>query len=227
MAYRTWVPATTILLILDLAGVFAFAVDGALIGIRTSRIDLVGVIVLGVVTALGGGIIRDLLLGTAPATFQDWRYVVTALCGALLSFFLSRQLERASRTITLMDAAGLSLFCVIGAVKALELGFGPLQAVLLGAITGVGGGTLRDVLLNRIPVVMSRNSSLYAIPAMIGAGLLVIGVAAGLPATVAAGVGAATCFTVRLVGLRYRWRAPGPVGYPPGESPGSTSRFEG
>ncbi|WP_285760227.1 trimeric intracellular cation channel family protein [Nocardiopsis ansamitocini] len=204
---------TTILLVLDLAGVLAFAVDGALVGIRSSRIDIVGVITLGVITALGGGIIRDLLLGATPATFQDWRYVMTALVGALLAFFLSRHLERLSGAITFLDAAGLSLFCVTGAAKALEFGFGPLQAALLGAITGVGGGTLRDVLINRVPAVMSRDSTLYAIPALTGACILVGTVTTlGGYGPVGAVAGALVCFTLRTVGLRYRWRAPAPRG---------------
>lgn len=204
-----------VLLVLDLLGVFAFALDGALTAIRTARVDIVGVMALGVVTAIGGGIIRDVLLGETPATFQDWRYLVVALTGATLAFFLSRQLTHLSKPILLFDASGLSLFAVIGSTKALEFGFGPLQAVILGVITGVGGGTIRDVMLNRVPTVLSANSRLYAIPAMLGAGIVVVGNLAGFASWWVAVVGALVCFGMRMMSLRYRWNAPGPPGAPP------------
>ncbi|GAA0973610.1 trimeric intracellular cation channel family protein [Nocardiopsis tropica] len=205
----------SLLLVLDLVGILAFAVDGALTAIRTARVDIVGVLSLGLVTAIGGGVIRDVLLGVTPATFQDWRYITTALVGGTLAFFLSRQLTHLSRPILLFDAAGLSLFAVIGATKAQEMGFGPLQAVLLGAITGVGGGTVRDVLLNRVPTVLSANSHLYAIPAMLGAAFVVLANVAGFGTGLVAVVGALVCFTVRILALRYRWNAPLPPGAPP------------
>ncbi|WP_017615839.1 trimeric intracellular cation channel family protein [Nocardiopsis salina] len=205
----------SVILTLDLLGVFAFALDGALTAIRTARVDIVGVIVLGVATALGGGIIRDVLLGQTPATFQDWRYLVTALGGGALAYFLSRQLRHLATPIQLFDAAGLSLFAVIGATRALEHGFGPLQAVLLGVITGVGGGTIRDVLLNRIPVVLSANSRLYAIPALLGAGVVVLADTVGLDSVWFALAGAVLCFSVRVLSLRYNWNAPPPPGAPP------------
>ncbi|WP_150245194.1 trimeric intracellular cation channel family protein [Nocardiopsis quinghaiensis] len=205
----------TLILILDLIGVLAFAIDGSLTAIRTARVDIVGVLTLGIVTALGGGTIRDLLLGVTPATFQDWRYICTALMGATAAFFLSRQLTHLTKPILVFDAAGLSLFAVIGATKALELGFGPLQATLLGVITGVGGGTIRDVLLNRVPIVLSANSHLYATPALLGAGLVAISYTVGLTWGWIAVVGALLCFTVRLLSLLYRWSAPSPPGAPP------------
>ena len=204
-----------VLLVLDLLGVFAFALDGALTAIRSARVDIVGVMVLGVVTAIGGGIIRDVLLGDTPATFQDWRYLVVALTGATLAFFLNRQLTHLSKPILLFDAAGLSLFAVIGSTKALEYGFGPMQAVILGVITGVGGGTLRDVMLNRVPTVLSANSRLYAIPAMLGAGIVVAGILSGFAPWWVAMVGALVCFGMRMMSLRYRWNAPRPPGSPP------------
>ncbi|WP_116246670.1 trimeric intracellular cation channel family protein [Nocardiopsis sp. FIRDI 009] len=204
----------TILLVLDLLGVFAFALDGALTAIRSARVDIVGVMALGVVTAIGGGIIRDVLLGVTPATFQDWRYLVTALSGATVAFFLSRWLHHLNKPILLFDAAGLSLFAVIGATKALELGVGPLQATILGALSAVGGGTVRDVLINRVPTVLSADSRLYAIPAMLGAGFVVVVDVFGFGAGWVAVGGAATCFTVRVLSLRYRWNAPRPPGAP-------------
>src|SRR5688572_1969709 len=159
-----------VLLVLDLAGTFAFALNGALTAVRAARLDIVGVVTLGMITALGGGIIRDVLLGDLPpATFRDWRYLAVAATGGLVAFLLGRRLDRLAMVITVLDAAGLALFSVTGASKALDFGLGPAQAVILGAVTGVGGGTLRDVLLGRIPSVLHRE--LYAIPALLGAGI--------------------------------------------------------
>jgi uncharacterized membrane protein YeiH len=149
-----------VLLILDLAGTFAFALNGGLTAVRSAHLDIVGVLTLGMITALGGGIIRDVLLGVLPpATFVDWRYLAVAAAGGLIAFLFSRWLTRVTSPIDVLDAAGLSLFAVTGAGKALELGVGPAQAIILGAITGVGGGTLRDVLIRQVPSVLS--SGLY------------------------------------------------------------------
>ena len=200
------------LLVLDLVGTFAFALNGALTAVRAVRVDIVGVITLGMITALGGGTLRDVLLGAVPpAAFVDWRYLAVAAGGGLLVFLFGRPLARFSRTIDVLDAAGLGLFAVTGAGKALEFGAGPVQAVILGAITGVGGGTLRDVLIRRVPGVLS--SGLYAIPALVGAILAVVaehnGVAhvVGVPAEVYA---AAVCFLIRVAGWHYGVEAPRP-----------------
>lgn len=198
-------------LVLDLAGTFAFALNGALTAVRAARLDIVGVVTLGMITAMGGGIVRDVLLGALPpATFNDWRYLAVAAGGGLLAFALSRQLERLATPIEIFDALGLSLFAVTGAAKALALGAGTGQAILLGAITAVGGGTIRDVLVRRVPTVLS--SELYAIPALLGAAVVVVGTRAGGGALVVALAGAAVCLLVRLVGLRFRLDAPHPPG---------------
>ena len=209
--------AAPALLALDLAGTLAFAVNGALTALRVARLDIVGVVTLGMITALGGGIIRDVLLGSLPpATFSDWRYLAVAAGGGLVAFAFGRQLERLTGLITVMDAAGLSLFAVTGAVKALELGLGPAQAVILGAITGVGGGTLRDVLVRRIPSVLS--SGLYAIPALVGATATVVVTELGVY-NVGTGVGAAAlCFGIRMLGVHLDLDAPMPPAAP---EPGS------
>lgn len=196
---------------LDLAGTFAFALNGALTAIRVARLDIVGVITLGMFTALGGGMIRDILLGALPpATFDDWRYLAVAALGSLVAFVFGRGLDRLATPIVVLDAAGLSLFAVSGALKGLDFEMGAAQAVILGAITGVGGGTLRDVLIRQVPAVLT--SGLYAIPALVGAFLVVgadrIGVA-DLPAAV---VAAGACFAIRVVGVRYGIDAPGPPG---------------
>jgi uncharacterized membrane protein YeiH len=205
--------AGTVLLALDLTGTFAFALNGALTALRATRLDIVGVVTLGMITALGGGTIRDVLLDSLPpATFVDGRYLAVAAAGGLIAFFSGRHLERINGTINVLDAAGLSLFAVTGALKGLDLGFGPAQAILVGAITGVGGGTIRDVLIRRVPSVLS--SGLYAIPALIGAAATVAatGLGASGPAVT---VGAAVlCFVIRMVGVHYDLNAPSPLAPP-------------
>ena len=198
-------------LALDLAGTFAFALNGALTAVRTARLDIVGVVTLGMITALGGGILRDILLGALPpATFSDWRYLVVAAAGGLVAFVLSRQLERLATPITVFDALGLSLFAVTGADRALALGAGVGQSILLGAITAVGGGTLRDVLVRRVPTVLS--SELYAIPALVGAALVVVPERLGVGGPLWVFVGAGACLVIRLLGVRFRIDAPHPPG---------------
>jgi len=194
-------------LALDLLGTFAFALNGALTALRVARIDIVGVVTLGMITALGGGMIRDILLDALPpATFSDWRYLAVAASGGLVAFTFGRGLDRLARPILVLDAAGLSLFAVTGALKATGFDLGLAQAVILGTITGVGGGTLRDVMIGRIPVVLS--SELYAIPAAVGA-LAVVGAGQLGVAEFTAAVGAAVlCFVIRMVGVHFGIDAP-------------------
>ena len=200
-----------LLLVLDLTGTFAFALNGALTALRVARLDIVGVVTLGMITALGGGIIRDVILDSLPpATFSDWRYLAVAAGGGLIAFFSGRQLERLNMPITVLDAAGLSLFAVTGAGKALEFGLGPAQAVILGAITGVGGGTLRDVLIQQIPSVLS--SGLYAIPALVGAAAFVVVTEFGIDGPATAVGAASLCFAIRMAGVHFGIDAPRPPG---------------
>ena len=201
------------LLALDLTGTFAFAVNGALTALRMARLDIVGVVTLGMITALGGGIIRVVLIDSLPpATFSDSRYLVVAAAGGLVAFTFGRRLDRLHTPITLLDAAGLSLFAVTGASKALAFGLGPAQAVILGGVTAVGGGTLRDVLIRQIPSVL--RTDLYAIPALIAAtvtvGAVRLGVY-GLPAALGAAV---LCFLIRMLGVRFGLNAPAPRAAP-------------
>jgi uncharacterized membrane protein YeiH len=199
----------TLLLVLDLAGTFVFALNGALTALRTARLDIVGVVTLGMITAMGGGILRDLVIGAVPpATFDDWRYLAVATAGGLIAFSLPRGLDRLNLPINLLDAAGLSLFAVTGAIKALDFGLGAGQAIILGALTGVGGGTLRDVLIGRIPAVL--HSGLYAIPALLGAAVTVAASRLGLYGLVTAVVAATVCFGVRLLGIVFDLDAPRP-----------------
>lgn len=207
-------PASPLFLALDLAGTFAFALNGALTALRVARLDLVGVMTLGMLTALGGGILRDVFIDfLPPATFSDWRYLSVAAAGSLIAFLFGARLEPLSPVVVVMDAAGLCLFAVSGALKALEFGSGPAQAVILGAVTAVGGGTLRDMLIGRVPVVL-RNE-LYAIPALAGALTMVVAIELGAAAVPAAAAGAALCFAVRMLGVRFDLHAPSPPGTKP------------
>ncbi|QGQ19152.1 trimeric intracellular cation channel family protein [Cellulomonas sp. JZ18] len=203
-----------VLLVLDLLGTFAFALNGALTAVRVAHVDVVGVVTLGAVTGVGGGIVRDVLLDALPpASFLDWRYLAAAGAGGALAFLLSGPLTRFLRTIDVLDAAGLGLFAVTGAGKALASGAGPAQAVVLGVITAVGGGTIRDVLVRRVPFVLTNE--LYAIPALVGATLAVLAARGGVDEVLgvpAALVAAAVCFSVRVVGLHYGIDAPRPLG---------------
>lgn len=203
--------ASPLFLALDLTGTFAFALNGALTAIRVTRIDVVGVLTLGVMTALGGGIIRDVMLDSLPpATFIDWRYLAVAAGGSLVAFVFGRRLDRLTDPIVVLDAAGLSLFAISGALKALSFDVGLAQAVILGAVTAVGGGTVRDVMIGRVPIVL--RSELYAIPALVGALALVTAAELGAPEVPAAVGAAVLCFAIRMVGVRYDLHAPAPRG---------------
>lgn len=196
-----------LLLALDLAGTFVFAVNGAITGLEAARLDIVGMVTLGMMTALGGGVVRDILISALPpAAFRFWPYLAVAVGGALIAFFFSRELRRFTLPIQLLDAAGLSLFCVTGATKSLQYGLGVAPAIILGAVTGVGGGTIRDVLVRRVPTVLT--SGLYAIPALVGAAIAVIAVRTGVYGAPAAIGAAMACFLIRTVGIRYNLNAP-------------------
>lgn len=202
-----------LLLALDLAGTFAFGLNGAFTAVRATRLDVVGVVGLGMITALGGGVVRDVLIGDVPpATFVDWPYFALAAAGGMLAFGFSRFLHRLEGPITVLDAIGLSTFAVIGASKALAYGLGVGPALLLGVVTGVGGGTMRDILIGRIPSVL--RSDLYAIPALVAAAITVAAVELDLYSLPAALTAVAACFTIRMLGVRLELNAPRPP-WPP------------
>lgn len=200
------IPVRPVLDLLDLAGTFVFALSGAMTGVR-HRLDLFGVLVLAFAAATAGGIARDLLIGAVPpAAIVDWRYLAVSLAAGLVVFLRFRDVERLRNPILLFDAAGLALFAVSGALKALASGLGPVAAVLLGMLTGIGGGMARDLLVAEVPIVL--RADLYAVAALAGAIALVICQAAGWPVVVGAVVGALLCFGVRLVAIRRGWRLP-------------------
>jgi uncharacterized membrane protein YeiH len=190
----------TLILVLNLAGTFVFGLSGGLAAVR-ARLDLLGVVVLAAVVGLAGGVVRDLLIGTPPATFRDWRYLASAGAAGLVCFFAGSVLERVRRSVMVFDAFGLSLFAVTGATKALQFGLGPVQAILLGMLTGVGGGMLRDVLLGEVPTVLREG--LYAVPALLGAGVLVVAQQAGSTSPGFPVLAALACMSLRLIGLWY------------------------
>ncbi len=202
-------PSTT-LLVLDLLGTFVFAISGALVAVR-KELDVVGVLVLAGTTAVGGGFLRDVLIGaTPPAALSDWRYLVTPVVAGLLAFRLHPALGRMERTVNTFDAFGLGLFCVAGAVKALDYGLGPLPAALMGMVTAIGGGMVRDLLAGRVPVVF--RGELYAIPALSGATVVVVGLGVGLPALPVTVLGALVCLVWRLLAMWLNWQGPLPAG---------------
>lgn len=199
----------TLLLVLNLAGTFVFGLSGGLVGVRT-RLDVFGVVVLAVVVGLAGGITRDLLIGIPPQTFRDWRYVAVASTAGLVTFVAPAALSRLERPVLVLDAAGLALFCVTGASTALDHRVPPFEAVVLGAITGVGGGVLRDILVREIPVVL--RTGLYAIPALVGAAVVVVASESGTHNTIFPIAGAAVCFTIRLLGIYFDLSVPRAAG---------------
>lgn len=200
-----------LLLVLDLCGTFAFGLNGALTAVRAARLDIVGVITLGVITAIGGGLIRDVLIGAIPpATLGDWRYLALAGVGALIAFAMSKWLSRIEWAIIVFDAVGLSAFAVIGAAKALAFGLGVVPAVLLGVITAVGGGTIRDTLVGQVPTVL--RSELYAVPALAAAAITVAAIRMDVYALPAVLVAVSTCFVIRMVGVHFDLDLPGPLG---------------
>jgi uncharacterized membrane protein YeiH len=197
---------TTFVALLELAGTFAFAISGAVVAVR-HRLDLFGVLVLSFAAATAGGIMRDLLLGaTPPVSLVDWRYLGVSVLAGLLTFFRHAAVERMRNPVQFFDAIGLGLFAVLGAGKALASGLGPVGAVTLGVLTGVGGGIARDVLVAQIPHVLRRE--LYAVAALAGAVVVVSGDALGLPAAPVAVAGAALCFTLRWLAIRRGWGLP-------------------
>ena len=192
--------------ILDLAGTFVFALSGAVAGVK-HKLDVFGVLVLSFAAANTGGITRDLLIGAVPpGAISDWRYSGVALIAGLLTFYFPSAISRQWSPVLLCDAAGLALFAVTGAHKALAYGLNPVMATLLGMLTGIGGGMARDVLLAEIPTVL--RADLYAMAALAGAAIVVSANLLQLSSGAAALVGAAVCFGLRVMAIRHGWHLP-------------------
>jgi len=193
-------------LVLELAGIFVFALSGGLVAVR-KHLDIFGVLVLAGTTGLGGGFLRDVLIdATPPAALADWRYLLVPVAAGLATFYFHPTLGRMERFVAILDAAGLGLFCVTGALKALDHGLDPVPAALMGMVTGIGGGVARDLLAGRVPVVFS--SELYATPALAGASWAVLAHEQGWTPWLVALPGVTVCFGWRVLAIMRNWRAP-------------------
>ena len=196
----------TLLVVFDLTGTFVFALSGATAAVK-ARLDLFGILVLCFVTGNAGGLTRDVMIGAIPpAAISEWRYLAVSILAGLIVFFAYPPISRLRSPVLLFDAAGLGLFCVAGAEKALAFHAGPVTATLLGMVTGIGGGMIRDVLVMEVPNVL--RTELYAVADLLGAAFTVVGQRLGIPSHWAAPMGAALCITLRLLALRYGWHLP-------------------
>ncbi|MGH2409020.1 MAG: trimeric intracellular cation channel family protein, partial [Chloroflexota bacterium] len=180
--------------------------SGAVAGVK-HQLDLFGVLVLSFAAGNAGGIARDVLIGAVPAAaISDWRYIVVSLLAGLMTFYWFPFIDRLRSSVLVFDAAGLGLFVVSGALKALTFHLGPVPAVLLGVLTGIGGGMTRDVLVAEVPTVL--RAELYAVAAVVGATVVVIGDKMQLPSAPVAVAGALICFGLRFEAIRRGWRLP-------------------
>jgi len=200
------VSTSTALLIADLTGVAVFAASGASAAVA-KRLDLFGVVFVGFLAALGGGIFRDLVIDEpVPLAFADWRYAATAILTATVVFWFHPHFARLRTTVLVLDAAGLGLFAVAGTLKALDADVSALGAVMIGMLTGIGGGLARDLLTGEIPVVLLRE--IYALAALLGATAVVLLDLIDATGAVPLGGAVLLVFVVRVLALRRRWSAP-------------------
>jgi uncharacterized membrane protein YeiH len=197
---------SALLVAFDLGGTFVFALSGAAAGV-TNRLDIFGVLVLSFAAGNSGGIARDLLIGAVPpAAIRDWRYIAVSILAGLITFYWYRIINKLSSPVLVFDAAGLALFAVAGASKALAFHAGPVAATLLGMLTGIGGGMVRDMLVNEVPTVL--RTELYAVAALVGAAVVVLGDMLNLPSSAPTLIGVALCFGLRFMALRRGWQLP-------------------
>lgn len=198
----------TIPLLLDLIGTLVFALSGALLAVRKD-FDIFGVVVLSVSAGLGGGMLRDMLLGATPvAALDNVAYLLAALTAAGLGFFFHPSIQRLTQSIRLLDAFGLGVFAVVGTLKSLDAGLDPIPSILLGVVTGVGGGMLRDLLASETPFVLRRE--IYALAALLGAAAFAVGDRIGLHDSVSSAIGISATVAARLMALHFNWQAPRP-----------------
>lgn len=193
-------------LVLDIVGVFVFALSGGLVAVRKG-LDLFGVLALATVAGLGGGIVRDVLIGdTPPVGITDWRLLLAAGLAGVATFLFHPSVARIARVVRVLDAAGLAAFTVAGTLKALAAGLGPVPAVLVGCISAVGGGVIRDVLAGQVPEVLRRE--LYAVPSLLGGTILVTAHGLDVISPVVVWGSVAFVFTVRMVAVVLDLNAP-------------------
>jgi uncharacterized membrane protein YeiH len=190
----------------DLLGTVAFAISGAAAA-RERRLDVFGVYAVAFVTACGGGIVRDICLGALPPLgISDWRYLACSAFAATITIGAAAWVERLKQPVTFFDALGLGTFAVVGAHRALLHGANIEAAIVLGIVTGVGGGVMRDVLLNRVPAILERE--IYALAALVAAVIQVVAEVNGWGAGVTPWIAAGACIVIRLLAVRYGWRLP-------------------
>ena len=195
-------------MVIELIGLVAFAASGALAAVR-ARLDVFGVVVMGLTTALGGGIIRDVLLGIhPPTTLRSWPYLLTAAVTGIIVFFFHPQVARLRRAVLLADAVGLGVFVTAGTTTALQHQVPAYTACLIGMTVGIGGGAIRDVLLREIPMVLRKE--IYAVAALAGAVVVPITAYFGLPDLWGTVIGSALVVAIRLIALWRHWNAPVP-----------------
>jgi uncharacterized membrane protein YeiH len=196
----------TAFVLVDLLGTIAFAISGAAAA-KERELDLFGVYAVAFMTACGGGIVRDLCLGTLPpAAISDWRYLVGAAFAATATIWAGPWVERLKHPVTFFDSLGLGFFAVVGAHKALLNAANVEAAIVLGTVSAVGGGVVRDVLLNRVPAILAKE--IYALAALVAAVIQVVGQINGWPIGLTSSFAAGACLVIRFLALRYAWGLP-------------------
>lgn len=206
MVFKEHIAVGTFLAALDLGGTLVFALSGGVAGVKR-RLDLFGVLVLAVAVGNAGGMTRDVLIGVVPpAAMRDWRYLAVSLLAGIAAFFWAPVVDRMWSSVLLFDAAGLALFAVVGTQTALAHGLNPVMAALLGMVTGIGGGMVRDILVTEIPIVL--RADLYAVAALAAAAVVAAGHVLHLPSPPVVIAGAVLCFGLRLGAIRYGWHLP-------------------
>lgn len=193
-------------LALDLLGTFFFALSGSLLAAKRG-FDIIASLLLGSLTGLGGGVVRDLIIGRPPLAFDEPVHFIPPLLAAIVVYFMSSHVQRFSRTILTFDAVGLAVFCTTGAVTALQFAMNPAAALLLGVTTAVGGGLMRDVVANHDPQLFNPHD-LYAVPAFLGSGLIVLVWHLGWYNAISLYAITAAVLVFRLLSLKFRWRVP-------------------
>ncbi|MCV7568468.1 trimeric intracellular cation channel family protein, partial [Micrococcus luteus] len=192
---------------LELAGVFFFATSGSLLAARRG-FDLVASLILASLVGLGGGVLRDMVISQgAPSAFTSPIYLLPPVLAAGLVYFHVPRLSRLERVLVTCDAAGLALFSIVGTLAALDAGMNAVTATILGALSAVGGGVIRDVVANEVPQ-MFLPEGLYAVTALVGAAATTVLVSSGRFGLGAGLAVAALVFGLRMASIRHGWRAP-------------------
>jgi uncharacterized membrane protein YeiH len=192
--------------VLDLVGTFVFALSGA-VAAREKELDIFGIFSIAFIVACGGGIIRDLCIGAVPpAGLTNWLYLVMVVTATVICIGFYRQVKILNQPVLLFDALGLSVFAVSGARKAIVFGHNYEVAILLGIVTAVGGGVIRDILLARIPAILKKE--IYASAAMLGAMIVVAGEYLRYSKEAVSIIAIVVCFGLRFLGLHFHWNLP-------------------